>query len=196
MVRKGLRRIGVAAACALASVAADGDVPAGAWPLQPATSSGSLVVRKIAVFGGDDRVPVPAKYRSVQDKIGLLFNVRGRTVCTAFCVSKDVIATAGHCLHKVAGERPPRVADFWFARTYASVRDFVRVAGHAVGTAAQHVRSGAMSLNGRPPIDASKDWALVRLSRPACMRGVLPVRALPTDEIVREARANRVFQIA
>jgi protease YdgD len=56
--------------------------------------------------------------------------------------------------------------------------------------------SGAMSLNVRPPIDASKDWALVRLSRPACSKGVLAVRVLPTDEIVSQARAHRVFQIA
>ena len=32
-------------------------------------------------------------------------------------------------------------------------------------------------------IDASHDWALVRLARPACSKGVLPVRVLPIEQI-------------
>jgi protease YdgD len=56
--------------------------------------------------------------------------------------------------------------------------------------------SGAFHLNVRPPIDATKDWALVRLSRPACSKGGLTVKALPLDEVVRESDAARVFQIA
>jgi hypothetical protein len=42
-------------------------------------------VHPVAVFGTDDRVALPAKYKDVQQKIGLLFNMRSRTVCTAFC---------------------------------------------------------------------------------------------------------------
>ena len=76
------------------------------------------------MFGTDDRGPLPAKYKDVREKIGLLFSVRGRSVCTAFCVANDVVATAGHCLHKIAGERAPRVGDFWFLRNYDAVRDY------------------------------------------------------------------------
>ena len=61
--------------------------------------------RPVAVFGADDRVALPAKYKDVQQKIGLLFNMRSRTVCTAFCVAPNVVATAGHCLHRTLGER-------------------------------------------------------------------------------------------
>jgi hypothetical protein len=187
-------RIGlVALVCVLASAASG--VPTRAWqPLPP--RDGDLLIHKVAVFGSDDRVPVPAKYRDIQEKIGLLFNVRGRTVCTAFCVARDVIATASHCMYGVGGEHHSRIGDVWFARNYDTVRDHARVAGHASGAAAQHVMAGSMHLNVRPPIDATKDWALVRLSRPACSKGVLALKVLPLDEIVREAGAGRVFQIA
>jgi protease YdgD len=132
----------------------------------------------------------------VQEKMGLLFNARARTVCPAFCVAPDIIATAGHCLHRTAGEAPPRLADFWFARNYEGQRDNARLAGHANGTAAQYVMSGAVRLNVRPPIDATRDWALVRLGKAACSKGVLPVRAMPTEQVLNEAAAQRVFQVA
>ena len=150
----------------------------------------------VAVFGSDDRMPTPAKYKDVQEKIGLFFNLRRRTVCTAFCVAPDVIATAGHCLLGTVGERPARFGDFSFARNFDAVRDQVRIAGHANGTATQHVMVGSMTLSTRPPIDASRDWALVRLARPACSKGVLPLRVLPIEQILSEATAQHVFQIA
>ena len=33
-------------------------------------------LQRVAVFGTDDRVALPAKYKDVQQKIGLLFNMR------------------------------------------------------------------------------------------------------------------------
>jgi protease YdgD len=56
--------------------------------------------------------------------------------------------------------------------------------------------SGALNLKIRPPIDATKDWALIRLSESICNKGVLPVRAMPTEQVIAEAAAGRVFQIA
>jgi protease YdgD len=129
----------------------------------------------------------------MREKMGMLFNLRARTVCTAFCVARNAIATAGHCLHRTAGERPPRLSDFWFARNYDAVRDYARIAGRG---SSQYVVSGSARLNVRPPIDASKDWAVVRLSRPVCAKGALPVRALPADEIIAAAREGRVFQVS
>lgn len=149
----------------------------------------------IAVFGTDDRQPLPGKYKELQERMGLLFNPRSKMVCSAFCVAPDVIATAAHCVFRVAGERAPRIADFWFARNYDTVRDYARVAGHSNGTTGQNVMSGASALNMRPPIDATKDWAFVRLARPACA-GYFPLRAMPTEGIIAEAAAKRVFQVA
>ena len=95
------------------------------------------------------------------------------------------------------GERPAQFADFWFARNFDAVRDHAQIAGHANGTAPQQRHVGIdESLNVRPPIDATRDWALVRLARPACSKGVLPIRVLPIEQILSEAAAKHVFQIA
>jgi protease YdgD len=176
-------------------VCAAGLGAAGAWQSQAGGNHAGAWV-PIAVFGSDDRAPLPAKYKGIQEKIGLLFNLRARTVCTAFCVAPNVVATAGHCLYRTTGERPPRLADFWFARNYDAVRDYARVAGHSDGTAAQHVMSGSMRLNVRPPIDATKDWALVRLARAICNKGVLPVRVLSNEQILVESATGRIFQVS
>jgi V8-like Glu-specific endopeptidase len=166
-----------------------------AWRVAPQPRSQGQAI-PAAVFGADDRVPLPAGYKDLQEKIGLLFNPRSRMVCTAFCVAPDIVATAGHCLFRIAGERAPRIADFYFARNYDAVRDYARVAGHATGAAAQHVMSGASAFNMKPPIDATRDWALVRLARASCAKGVLPVKPLPTEEIIAAAAAKRTFQVS
>jgi protease YdgD len=132
----------------------------------------------------------------VREKVGLLFNLRSRTVCTAFCVASNMVATAGHCLHRTVGERPPSLSDFWFARNYDATRDYARIAGHASGSIGQHVMSGSARLSVRPPIDASRDWALVELARPVCSKGVLPVREMSMDQVIAEATAKRVFQVS
>jgi len=196
MVRLGRLAVAAAAVAALAVAAAPGSA-AHAWPAQPPTGPArAAIATPVAVFGSDDRVPVPAKYKDLQDKIGLLFNPRARSVCTAFCVARDIVATAGHCLHRTAGERVPRLADFWFARNYDVVRDFARIAGYGNGTATQRVMTGATGLRVRPPIDATSDWALLRLAKPVCAKGVLPIRVLAMDDILREAAAGRVFQVS
>jgi protease YdgD len=169
-------------------------VPTSAQPLRsPIEITAGSPLQPVAVFGTDERVPLPAGLKSMREKMGMLFNLRARTVCTAFCIARDTIATAGHCLHRTAGQRPPRLSDFWFARNYDAVRDYARIAGRG---SPQYVVSGSARLNVRPPIDASKDWAVVRLSRPVCAKGVLPVRALPSDEVIAAAGEGRVFQVS
>ncbi len=151
-------------------------------------------VTPIAVFGKDDRVVLPRKYRSLSGKIGLLFNNRSRTVCTAFCVAPDMIATASHCLFRTRGQRRPSLAHFWFARNYERRRDYARVLGHARGAAGQHITAGDTRLSTRPPIGATRDWALVRLARPTCRKNVLPISPMNSRQIIREANAERIFQ--
>jgi V8-like Glu-specific endopeptidase len=163
---------------------------------QPAVARQSLIQR-IAVFGSDDRIEVPNRYEVVGRSVGMLFNNEARTVCTAFCVGDSTIATAAHCLFKTAGETPPRVADFWFGRLNgSSSRDFARIAGVTTASTPQHVMAGSTQLSVRPPIDATRDWALVRLSRPLCRGNVLPIKVLEPDQIVREAEEQRLFQVA
>ena len=155
----------------------------------------------VAIFGADDRVPVPQRYQRLQDSVGVLFNLRAKTVCTAFCVGDAVIATAGHCIYRPDGaakdkSTPPRLADFWFARGYDATRDYARIAGYAGGAAAQNVLAGSQKLNLTPPIDATSDWALIRLARPVCTKHALTVEPLSTPEVQIRATEQKVFQIA
>ena len=92
-------------------------------------------------------------------------------MCTAFCVRHDVVATAAHCLYRTSGERPPRLADFWFLRNYDAVRDICRTSpATATARPSVNVISGSTRLNVHPPIDATRDWALVRLAQPVSAR--------------------------
>ena len=179
-----------------AAVSAASPAPSAAGPTRFGGAGTVRLSLPVAVFGRDDRVALPTRLMALKEKIGLLFSQRSRLVCTAFCVAANVVATAGHCLYRTHGEPAPPLADFWFARNFEGKRHFERIAGSGRSAAAQHVMSGSMDLNVRPPIDASKDWALVRLSRPACDRGVLPVRALSMQAVIAEATASRIFQVS
>ncbi len=53
----------------------------------------------VAVFGKDQRKRLPRRYKKLDRQIGLLHNPRTNTLCTAFCVGPDMIATASHCLY-------------------------------------------------------------------------------------------------
>jgi protease YdgD len=149
-----------------------------------------------AVFGQDQRTSVPPRYAHLQKKIGLLYNDRAKTVCTAFCVAPGLIATAAHCLYRTTGDRPPALGDFIFTPSYDNQREASRIAGHAIGSASQNVLAGSMSIRVRPPIDAASDWALVRLSSPACKGGHLAVRPMGLEEIEQAASNKRLFQLS
>jgi protease YdgD len=162
----------------------------------PGVDKSASHVLRIAVFGKDERQPVPPKYQATAESIGVLFNNRTRTVCTAFCVGDAVIATAAHCLSAPTGGGSARTGDFMFARAYDQARDLARIDGSSHSSSAQNVLTGHFHLSVRPPIDAAHDWALVRLSRPACANRVLQVQGLKAMELMEAARANRVFQIS
>jgi protease YdgD len=170
--------------------------PAFADQLPKITLQPPVTLTPIAIFGADDRVALPPRFQRIQEALGVLFNIRSRTVCTAFCVAENMVATASHCLFKTSGEQPAKLPDFWFARNYDTLRDYARIAGHNIGSAAQNVLAGTTRLSVAPPIDATSDWALIRLSRPVCNKGVLPVQSMTVNEIVEAAAAKRIFQIA
>ena len=153
----------------------------------------SSPVQKIAIFGRDDRQAVPDRYDAAAQAIGILYNDRTRTVCSAFCVSDTIVATAAHCM---AGGRSSNAGNFVFSRNHGRSRDTARVEGFASHASAQNVVSGDFRMRVRPPIDAAYDWALVRMSRDICAKKSLQVRVLSLPEIMEEARANRVYQIS
>lgn len=160
-------------------------------PLRANTS-----VHNIAIFGADDRVALPPSLRPLREMLGILFNARQRTVCTAFCVAPNMIGTAAHCLFKTKGEKAPRLADFWFARNYDAVRDYARIAGYETGTAAQSIIAGSVKLSTIPPIDATNDWAFVRLATPVCSKGTFEITPIPVDRVIQESKAGRIYQVS
>ena len=171
--------------------------PASAGPLNARPAEPGGVIRPVAVFGRDDRVALPERLASVAARMGVLFNNPARTVCSAFCVAPAIIATAAHCV-AVASPQGARLrpADFLFARAYDRERDYVRIEGFSTGAAAQHIYTGEFRLNVRPPIDAARDWALVRLERPVCRQGGIPVRPASSEDILVMAEAGRLFSVS
>jgi protease YdgD len=157
----------------------------------------STLIQRVAVFGQDDRVALPERLAMTASRIGVLFNNPARSVCSAFCVGPAMIATAAHCVAVTSpqGARM-RPADFLFARAYDRERDYARIEGYSTGSAAQHIMTGEFRLHVRPPIDAARDWALVRLDRPICRNGGLPIQSMASPDILAIAQAGRLFNIA
>jgi putative peptidoglycan binding protein/trypsin-like peptidase len=147
-----------------------------------------------SVFGPDERVPLPQSLRPAAAKLGVFSDAASHSVCTAFCVAPDVVATAAHCLYRTSGEQPLRLSDLSFRLDGAAKA--VRIAGAQTGAAEANVTSGSTKLKVHPPIDATRDWALVRLAQPACTAGVFKVSGMPVDEVMKLAGAGQVFNIA
>lgn len=170
--------------------------PALAEPLLPARPAVTPLVQSIAVFGRDDRVALPTALASLESRIGLLYDRRTRSVCTAFCVGERVIATAGHCVFRTSEEKAPPLGGFLFRLRGLKPEASSPIAGTANGGGSQNVLSGAMRINTRPPIDASRDWALLKLSKPICSKGVLRLTRRSPEELMQLANAKRVYQVA
>jgi protease YdgD len=97
-------------------------------------------------------------------------------------------------LYRTNGEAPLRLSHFAFRLHGASAP--LRIAGAADDAAELNVMSGSMRLNVRPPIDATRDWALVRLAQPACKAGTFKLSRRPVAEVMKLADAGHVFNIA
>ena len=120
------------------------------------------MVRPVAVFGKDERRPLPAKLSQLKRSIGLIINNRARSVCTGFCVADNVAATAAHCLFRTAGERRPRLRGFRFILKSHRKQPSSPIEGYRARSPAQFVVAGSRKLRVEPPIDATRDWALIR----------------------------------
>lgn len=147
-----------------------------------------------SVFGLDQRTPLPEGLHQIGTKVGVFFDTRSQSICTAFCVAPDVVMTAAHCLYRTSGEKPLQLNDLSFK--LHGTNQSVRIAGASDGGSEANVSSGSSSLSVRPPIDATRDWAMVRLAKPACSAGVLKVSARSVQEVMKLADKGRVFNIA
>jgi Putative peptidoglycan binding domain/Trypsin-like peptidase domain len=153
-------------------------------------------VQVAAVFGDDDRVVLPNRYNNLRHVVGLLFNVRARMVCTAFCVGEDLIATAAHCLYKTRGEATPALEDFQFSRFADTDKKPTKLAGADTKMSPQFVVAGSERLSIRPPIDATSDWAVARLARPLCSQGHLAINPMSPEAIIAASERGQLYQVA
>jgi hypothetical protein len=150
----------------------------------------------IAVFGKDERRKLEPGRSALRERIGLLFTDDAKTACTAFCVGDRTIATASHCLFRPTGERRANLSGFRFALKEHAGVPVSRLAGYKTHTVAKNVLAGGLALRIAPPIDASRDWALVRLDKPICKARAIPLAAKTPRQIAALARGGRLFQVS
>jgi len=177
-----------------ASLSGPADAAPAAMSAAPWAARDASILHRVAVFGSDERVPLPQSLRSLGDKIGVLHDPRSHSVCTAFCVARDIVATAAHCLYRTSDETPLRLTDLTL-KLHGS-HTTAHIAGAAEGAPEPNVVAGSMHLNIHPPIDATRDWALVRLAQPVCKGGSFKLSRKPVEEVMRLAEAGRVYNVA
>lgn len=162
-----------------------------------AAQRGPSAVQPVAVFGDDDRVPLPDSKAALTSSIGLIHEPGSQSTCTAFCVGDDVAATAGHCLFRTGGDRPPRLPGFTFRLNPKGAKSLTtRIAGAGHKAASQHVVAGTLKLRVKPPLNAASDWALVKLEEPICKGRALALSPQPARELVALSTAQRVYQVS
>jgi hypothetical protein len=170
----------------------------------PGDASGAGPVRlapgplfeRTAIFGVDDRREVPEQYSALEGKIGMIYEPVTQTLCTGFCVSPGIVATAAHCLFQSKNNRLPDLGALNFRLDYGKITLSSGIAGARTGAAKHYVAAGTTNFSQEPPLSAPKDWALAKLDRPICRFGFLDVESQSAPDLMTAAGDGRVFQIA
>ena len=149
-----------------------------------------------AVFGTDDRQPLPASMQTLAQKIGTLTSLQSGAVCSAFCAAPDVIVTASHCLFGTAASAKPDQTRLQFRLGSGGDPDVSALAATQTGAIGQQILSGTQRLSVTPPIDAASDWAVARLEVPVCRAGGLALSQKSRAEVDAIAQAGGVFEVA
>jgi len=155
----------------------------------------SSPVRPVAIFEPDDRRLISDQYAQVRKRIGLLVHRRTKSVCTAFCVAPDIVATAGHCVAGTLAQPAGDPADLRFRRDRPRVPG-IAIKGAEDGTLYNHIVTGAGQLNTRPPINAASDWVFLRLAQKACPSGGLPLSRRTSSQVAADAADGRIYNLA
>jgi hypothetical protein len=156
----------------------------------------SSLLKPVAVFGDDNREPVPEKWSALEGRIGMLYEQSTQTLCTAFCVGKGVVATASHCLFQPKRNQLPNLGEVTFRLNYGKVLRQSKIAGNNTAFAKNNIAVGTTAYQNEPPLSAPKDWALVRLETPICQFGILEVQPKKVQELIEKSRQDKIFQIA
>jgi len=152
----------------------------------------------VAVFGKDQRQRLPSRYKKLDRQIGLLHNPKTNTLCTAFCVGPDMIATASHCLYGNRNKSRLLLSAFLFKLKTGKKKDrlYSRLAGNRSRQTKRYIVAGTSKLSRKPPIGAARDWAVVRLEQPVCNKGWLKSVNLDQRRLEAASRQKKLFQIA
>lgn len=153
------------------------------------------LVTPVAVFGTDERQSIPGRHSALAQKIGTL-SLDGSTICSAFCVAPDLVATASHCIFGTAGSAKPNLTKFAFKIGSGENRQSTRFAVSAETDTHGSVRSGTENLSLSPPIEAANDWAVARLARPICRAGGITLSDKSRAEIADASEQGQIFQVA
>lgn len=153
-------------------------------------------LKPVALFGTDDREPVPEKWSALEGRIGMLYEQSTQTLCTAFCVRENIVATASHCLFQPKHNQLPDLSEVTFRLNYGKVLRQSKIAGNNTDFAKHSIAVGTTAYQNEPPLSAPKDWALVRLETPICQFGVLEVQTKKVRELIEKSRQDKIFQIA
>ena len=153
-------------------------------------------VTPVAIFGSDDRREVPDTLSALEGKIGMLYEQSTQTLCTAFCVSKDIIATAAHCLFQPKNNRLPDLQDVTFRLNYGKTYQTAGIFARRTPFTKNYIAVGTTVFNNEPPLSAPRDWALVKLERPICRFGVLKIDPRPVPDLIKQSEDNKIFQVA
>lgn len=151
-------------------------------------------VHPVAVFGSDERKPLPQSHAALADQIGILV-LGDATFCTAFCVGTDAIATASHCLLGTEQMPGPDLERVSF-KVGTSEPLSTKLAGEDRTRIRSGLRSGTPLLRVTPPIAAARDWAVVRLAKPVCRAGGLALSKLSRADVFVRAQAGEIYQAA
>ncbi len=145
---------------------------AGDWPrgYLPIPADG-LVITPAAIVGKDQRVTrIPKIYRKSADAVGALWT--GKALCSAACVADDVVVTSAHCLVNRRGRIDDSIEGFVFVWRSAGRTSRAQVYGSNTSRQKRNVLLGG----GYRGHAEHRDWAAVKLSRPACAGRTLAYR--------------------
>lgn len=188
------RHVATTMSIILAAIANIGTATAGPAPPAPIHKATSLV-HSVAVFERDDRRLISDRYPELRARIGVLIHATTQSVCTAFCVAPDIIATAGHCVAGTTVQPAGDSALLRFRRDTATGPG-IPILGADRATAQHYIMTGSQRLSTRPPINATSDWAFLRLAKTACPAGGLPLTRRSAADIANDAAAGRVYHVA
>jgi protease YdgD len=169
---------------------------AGGFSPSPRNLAQHSIIHQVAIFGIDDRRDLPEELGALEGKIGMIYEQSTQTLCTAFCVANDIVATASHCLFQQKSGQFPNLDDVTFRLNYGTTQQQSGIYGRNTPFTKHFIAVGTTAFNNEPPLSAPRDWALVKLEKPICRFGALKVESKDVSELIQKSKENKIFQVA